>query len=143
MKRKYIYLILLSLLMIYPAYFTTQVGVHMNRDTEAHIVEKLVNNYQLSIWITWILLVSIAVYQKWTTQKNGIFYFTYAYLLITNAIFGYYMQQMVTIFEIKSRFSDTYSLGVFMALQYFVAAALLTAFLQVGAWWFTRRWHRR
>lgn len=106
-------------------------------------VEDSILSYQLSIWLTWLVFVIIAVFYKWTTEKNFFFILTYAFLLLSFGFFGYFVQALVNSFELPSTFEDDYTLGVFTALQNFAVAALLTAFLQAAVWWFTRRWHRR
>ena len=144
MKRKTFLLLALSILMVYPAisaYFVLQ--KFSMAGIEIAMVETSIVSYQLSIWIVWGILVIYSIYHKWTTGKNLFFLVTYFFLVVTCGVFGYFIQEMVTKFSLSSTFQDNYSLGVFTALQHFAIAAVLTGFLQVAVWWFTRRWHRR
>lgn len=102
-----------------------------------------VNNYQISLWITWIVLVSVAVFHRWTRQQNFFFQFTYAFVIVGFGIYGYLGQSLQLAYELPNRFTDSYTFGVLTALQGIVTAVVLTIFLQAGVWWFTRRWHRR
>ena len=105
--------------------------------------EKQLFNFQRSIWISWLILVSLAIYYKWTRKRNLLFYLTYAFLFVAFAVFGIYVQKLVNVFEVPSNFEDSYTLGVFSAFQNILVSGVLTGFLQAAVWWFTRRWHRR
>ncbi len=83
------------------------------------------------IWILWIVLVSIAVYKKWTRNNDKFFYFTYAYLFIGFAGFLFFQE------------IDTASGRYFLIFQNFGIGFGLTIFLQLSVWWFTRKWHRQ
>lgn len=106
-------------------------------------VERSISLYHLSIWLTWLVLVCVAIFHKWTTQSNFFFYSTYIFLLLAYLIYGYFVQEMISRFDIQSTFQDNYTLGIFTTVRNFIAAAALTGILQGGVWWFTRRWHRR
>lgn len=143
MKKKYLLLAMLLLLLLYPAIRAYLVMQSLEAGYRVDRVEDSILSYQLSIWLTWLVFVIIAVFYKWTTEKNFFFILTYAFLLLSFGFFGYFVQALVNSFELPSTFEDDYTLGVFTALQNFAVAALLTAFLQAAVWWFTRRWHRR
>lgn len=134
---------MLFLLSLYPAIRAYLVMQSLGAGYMVDRVEDSILSYQLSIWLTWIVFVIIAVFYKWTTEKNFFFILTYVFLLLSFGFFGYFVQVMVNSFELQSTFEDNYTLGVFTAIQNFAVAAILTAFLQAAVWWFTRRWHRR
>lgn len=143
MSRQNILVGFLLILLFYPAISVFRIDQVITNGAGPEIIESRISQYQLSIWLTWFVMVAVAVSFKWRTEKNFFFYFTYIFLLIVFGILGFYIQEMINIFEIQTGFEDNYSFGVFTALLNFVVAALLTAFLQVSVWWFTRRWHRK
>lgn len=88
-------------------------------------------------------MVGVAIYNKWTTGSNNFFKMIYFLLIFAFGIEGLYLQRMINIFDVANPFRDAYSYGILITLMNIVMAAALTAFLQAGVWWFTRRWHRR
>lgn len=142
MKKKNLFITVLFLLLLYPLISAIQVGETLGTITIAERVERSISLYHLSIWLTWLVFVSVSIFYKWTTKKNVFFYMTYIFLAIAYVVYGYFVQEMVNRFNIQSPFQDSYTLGVFTAVRSLVAAAALTGLLQAGVWWFTRRWHR-
>lgn len=128
--------------LLYPAYMLFLANTSLSSG-DTRTAEESVLNYQVSVWISWVFLVSVAVFYKWTEKRNFFFYFTYAFLAVAFALYGYLHQGFINVFDLPSSFADNYTLGVLVALQNFVVSAILTGFLQGGVWWFTRRWHRR
>ncbi|UJH91804.1 hypothetical protein LZ575_03820 [Antarcticibacterium sp. 1MA-6-2] len=143
MKKKYLLAGIFFFLLLYPSIQAYLVMQSLELGQVVNRVERSILFYQISIWLSWIVFMIIAVYYKWTTENNFFFILTYAFLLLTFSFFGYFVQAMVNFFELPSTFEDNYTLGVFTALENFAIAALLTAFLHAAVWWFTRRWHRR
>lgn len=133
---------ILLILLLYPIISVLRVEQVINNGAGPEIIEDRISQFQLSIWLTWLVMVAVAVSFKWTTEKNLFFYLIYIFLLVAFGIFGFYIQNMINIFDFPTGFEDNYSFGVFTALINFIVAALLTGFLQVSVWWFTRRWHR-
>ncbi|NJY63740.1 hypothetical protein HC174_13405 [Salinimicrobium sp. CDJ15-81-2] len=143
MKRKTVLVIIFILLLFYSLYSVFVLEEVISSGSSIREAESALIAFQRSIWITWILLVSMAVYYKWVKKRNFIFYFTYAFLFVAFAVYGIYVQRLVTAYDVPSSFEDSYTLGVFSALQQILMSAILTGFLQAAVWWFTRRWHRR
>ena len=143
MSKRAALLILFLVLLIYPvvSIFLLEQVIEINGDS-LRAQNKLID-YQVSIWITWVLMMGMAVYYKWERSNNIFFYLTYGFLAAAFAIFGYYTQTVVNVFDLPSRFKDGYTHGVFAALQNIAVSGILTALLQLAVWWFTRRWHRR
>lgn len=142
MSKKVILLIVLGLTLLYP--IISLIGI--TNAFDALVLESVrvkILNFQLSIWISWIIFASVAVFYKWTRQKNVFFWITYIFLVIGFGIFGIYYQKMVNIFNVPTLFIDTYTLGLIVILQNIITALVLTVFLHACVWWFTRRWHRR
>lgn len=142
MKKRYILKILVLLVIFYPAYTLFRANEALG-NVLAIEAENSITNYQISVWITWIVLVTVAVFYKWTQKRNYFFFFTYGFLFVAFSILGYLHQEMVNIFDLPSPFRDSYTLGVLTAIQNILVSSILTGFLHAGVWWFTRRWHRR
>lgn len=142
MEKKAVLRALVIIALLYPAYmlFLANAGLSSG---EMLAAEQDILEYQISVWISWVFLVSVAVFFKWTEKKNFFFYFTYAFLVIAFGLYGYLYQDFVNTFELPSSFEDRYTLGVLVTLQNLIVSVILTAFLHGGVWWFTRRWHRR
>lgn len=142
-KKKNILLGILIVLLLYPILSVYRLEMVFGNGADPELVSQRLTGYQISIWLSWVVMISVAIFYKWTTGKNSFFYFLYFFLFLAFAVFGYYSQEIINIFGLQSGFKDNYTFGVFAAITNFVVAALLTAFLQASVWWFTRRWHRR
>jgi len=143
MGKKGILLVLFGLFLLYPIFTLFQLDQAVSEATEFSLLESRLLNYQISIWISWVLLVSLGIYYKWTRKRNLFFTLTYGYLFVAFCIFGTYTQMAVNTFQVPSSFEDDYTLGVFTAVQNIIVSAALTGFLHAAVWWFTRRWHRQ
>src|SRR5690606_37646302 len=66
MGRKGILLLLFGLILVYPLVTLFQLNQSVSDRNELHLVENKLLNYQISIWISWIFLVALGVYYKWT-----------------------------------------------------------------------------
>lgn len=128
-----------GLVLIFPLVMLFQLDQSISAGADLERVQEKLLGFQISIWISWIFLVSLAVFYKWTRKRNSIFSLTYGFLFICFSIFGTYTQMMVNQFQLPSSFEDDYTLGVFTAVQNIVVSAVLTGFLQAGVWWFTRK----
>lgn len=142
MKKKNLLRVVAVLVLLYPAFCLFNATEALGSAGMQEAGEK-VNSYQLSLWLSWIILAAVSVYHKWSRQQNFFFHFTYAFIIVGFGIFGYLSQSLVLVYDLNSRFTDSYTYGVLTALQGIVTASVLTIFLQAGVWWFTRRWHRR
>lgn len=143
MKTKTIFLVLFLVLLIYPGYVLYELEQVNSDFANLEVFKSTLTHFQISIWVPWVFMVGMAIYYKWTLEKNLFFYLIYLFLLITNIFFGYYFQEMVTNYRLQTTFEDEYTLGVLEGIKNFGVAAVLTVFLQAAVWWFTRRWHRR
>ena len=143
MSRRTLLLIIFIVVLFYPLYTAFQLEQVIEAEQSLEKVRSSLKGYQASAWITWVVLVSIAVYYKWTQKKNFFFFLTYGFLAIAFGIFGSFAQAVVNNFNLPSSFEDGYTYGILSAVQNIFVAAILTGFLQAAVWWFTRRWHRR
>lgn len=143
MDKKRLYIIIFAIGLLYPIISLFSLSNTFSGSEELAEVGQSLRNYLASIWVLWVVMISIAVHHKWTSAKNFLFYIIYGINLLGFLIYGYYAQRMVSDFSISSTFEDSYSLGVFVGLHQFLIAGVLTGLLQVGVWWFTRRWHRK
>ncbi len=142
MEKKAVLRALVIIALLYPAYMLFLAHTALS---SGHVLaaEEDILDYQISVWLSWVFLVSVAIFFKWTEKKNFFFYFTYAFLVIAFGLYGYLHQDFVNVFDLPSSFDDKYTLGVLVTLQNLIVSVILTAFLHGGVWWFTRRWHRR
>lgn len=101
--------------------------------------ERELQRFQLIIWLCWVVLIVGSVIYKWITQRNLLFYLTYAFIFISFVIFGIYFQRVVTLYNLPSAFGDNYTLGIFTALQNILVCGILTGALQAAVWWFTKK----
>ena len=139
MGKKGLLLMLFGFILVYPLISLFQLDRVISDATDLNLVGKKLVNYQVSIWISWILLAVLGIYYKWTKKRNLFFTLTYGFLFIAFSIFGTYTQFMVNVFEIPSSFEDGYTLGIFTAVQNIIVSAVLTGFLHAGVWWFHGR----
>ena len=142
MKRKNLLRFLFLAVLLYPV-FTMFRAVGNLGTAELQPALNSVLHYQISIWVSWLVLVSASVYFKWIKKKNFFFFFTYAFLVVAFGFLGYLSQVLMTEYNLPNKFEDGYSFGVLHAVQHIISSVVLTAFLQAAVWWFTRRWHRR
>lgn len=142
MNKKQLIIGIFVLLMLYPAISVLTLSQEFGIGNTPERLANLLSSYRISIWLSWLVMAGLAVFYKWTTAKDIFFIAIYFYLGIGFSFFGYYSQRLVTIFDLASPFTDSYTLGFLVALQNFIVPAILTGFLQAGVWWFTRRWHR-
>lgn len=143
MDKKKIYGTIFAIGLLYPIISLFSLSNAFSTAEELAVVGQSLRNYLASIWILWVVMIVLAVHHKWTSGKNFLFFIIYGIVLIGFLIYGYYAQRMVSVFDLPSTFEDSYSFGVFASLQQLFTAGVLTGLLQVGVWWFTRRWHRR
>lgn len=142
MRKKNLLKFLFLTVLLYPV-FTLFNAVGNLNGVDLQEALDAVLHYQISIWVSWLVLVTASIYFKWTKHKNFFFFFTYAFLVVGFAFFGYLSQEIITIYDIPNKFKDGHTFGVLHALQHIISSVVLTAFLQAAVWWFTRRWHRR
>lgn len=142
MRRKNILRFLFLIVLLYPAFSLFHaVGEVDNESLEE--ATGAVLRYQISVWVSWLVLVSASVYFKWTHKQNFFFFFTYAFLILAFGFLGYLSQELILNHDLPNKFRDDYSFGLLHALQHIITSVVLTAFLQAAVWWFTRRWHRQ
>lgn len=143
MSGKVILLIICLVILFYPGYTIYQLEQAIHLQNSPALAQNRLINFQISIWIVWVMLLCSAIFTKWVKKSNFTFYFTYGFVVVAFAVFGFYAQEVINDFNLSSPFKDDYSHGVFAAVQNIVTACALTAVLQAAVWWFTRRWHRR
>lgn len=143
MTRKNLLLLIFLIILIYPGYWIYRLLVLIPVAETAGEMRADVTRFQLSLWLTWVGMVIISIIFKWIEKNNLFFKLTYIFLVIGFGAFGYFTQRVVTLFENSTRFSDSYTLGVFTAIQHLALAVVLTMFLQIAVRIFQTKWHRR
>lgn len=142
MRKKSVLKFLFLTVLLYPIFTLFNAVGDLNAPELQEALDAVLH-YQISIWISWLVLVSASIYFKWTKKKNFFFFFTYAFLAVAFGFLGYLTQELLSAFDLPNKFKDTYSFGILHALQHIITSVVITAFLQAAVWWFTRRWHRR
>jgi hypothetical protein len=127
----------------YPGLYILHLEGVFNNGSSQEEVGRAITGYRLRVWLSWVIMIIVAIYKKWTTGSNNFFKIIYVLMVLAFGIEGIYMQRMVNMYDIATNFQDSYSYGVIVTLINIVIVAALTAFLQVGVWWFTRKWHRQ
>ncbi len=142
MTTKRLLLSLFILVLLFPVYVIYRFE-SLPFETGIEKVRSLQKLMQISLWISWVIVVSIAVYYKWTRKNNLFFLLVYIFIGLGFTLFGHYVDQISTTYKITTSLDEDFPVGIFVAVQNIVTALILTAFLQISVWWFTRRWHRR
>lgn len=142
MNKRLLLLGILIFSLLIPGLYILHLESVFNNGSTQEEVGRAISGYRLRVWLSWVIMVVIAIYNKWITGSNNFFKMIYFLLIFTFSIEGVYIQRMVNMFDIATNFQDTYSYSIFITLINIVMAAALTAFLQIGVWWFTRKWHR-
>lgn len=143
MKKKQFLLLIFIFLLFYPLYRVYGVLDLFTSAQYPGEIRANITGYQLSIWLSWVGMMVVSVYYKWIQSDNFFFKLTYFFLVLSFGAFGYFTQHALNVFGNSSRFSDSYTLGVFTALQHLAVAAILTIFLQIAVSLFQTKWHRR
>ena len=143
MSKKTILIILFLLIIIYPLFSVFELEQLNPGNETVEKFQQVLNGLKISIWISWVFMVSLSIYYKWKLGKNLFFRLIYVFLLVFFILYGYYFQEMITVYKVQTPFTDDYTLTVIEVLRNLVVSGILTAFLQVAVWWFTRKWHRR
>lgn len=143
MNRKIILLGILIISLLIPGLYILNLENVFVIGSTPEEVERAISGYRLRVWLSWVVMIIVAVYYKWTTGSNIFFKMIYFLIILAFGIEGIYIQRMVNMFDVTTTFQDSYSYGVLVTLMNILMAAFMTAFLQAGVWWFTRKWHRK
>lgn len=143
MKKKHLLLLIFIFLLFYPLYRVYQILDLFTSAQNPGEIRANITGYQLSIWLSWVGMMVVSVYYKWIQKNNFFFILTYFFLVLAFGAFGYFTQHALNLLGGSSRFSDSYTLGVFTALQHLAIAGILTVFLQIAVRLFQTKWHRR
>lgn len=101
-----------------------------------------IKNYQISIWCGWLLITSSAIYNRWKKNNHILFAIDY-FIMVTAFIFlGYYLNLGVEI-ELWGVGDFVEQRIIFIILKNILLICLMTAFIHIAIWWFSKRWHRK
>ena len=143
MNKRLLLLGILILSLLIPGLYILHLESVFNNGSTQGEVGRAISGYRLRVWLSWVIMIVVAIYNKWTTESNNFFKMIYFLLLFAFGIEGIYLQRMINMFDVATVFQDSYSYGILVTMMNIVMAAGLTAFIQLGVWWFTRKWHRR
>jgi len=133
-------IMILSLLI--PGLYILNLESVFNNGSAQEEVGKAISGYSLRVWLSWIIMIIVAIHNKWITGSNNFFKMIYFIIVFSFGIEGIYLQRMVNMYELPTNFQDSFSYGIFFTILHIIMAVGLTAFLQLGVWWFTNKFHR-
>lgn len=142
MKTKNILLIVFTIVLLFPLYAVLQI-FQLETTATAEEATSTVNFLQISIWISWVFMVSMAIYYKWVQQSNFFFVITYIFVIAAFGFFGFLLDDVINKYGIGSRLGDQYPVAIYTFIRNVVASIAFTVFLQLAVFWFTRKWHRK
>lgn len=142
MNKRLLLLGILIFSLLIPGLYILHLESVFNNGSSKEELVRAISGYRLRVWLSWVIMIIVAIYNKWTTGNNNIFKMIYFILVFTFSIEGIYIQRIVNMYDIATNFQDNFSYGILTTLLNILMTAALTAFLQAGVWWFTRRWHR-
>ncbi|HET8854638.1 MAG TPA: hypothetical protein VFM60_01830 [Salinimicrobium sp.] len=142
MKLKPVLFIILGVVLLYPVISLIFLAGNLSPEGISAGFESSLGNYQASIWVSWIVFVTVSVYYKWTEKKDLFFWLTYGFIIISGIILGYFIG-LITEGTAISGPGEFGNQGFWAGLQQIITAVMLTGILQACVWWFTRNPHRR
>lgn len=142
MKLKPLLFIILGVVLIYPIISLIALSGNLNPESASAGIQTSLGNFQASIWVSWIVFVTVSVYYKWTEKKNLFFWLTYEFIIISGIILGYFVGMIAEDPAIPGP-GEFGNQGLWVGLQQIITAVMLTGILQACVWWFTRNPHRR
>ena len=114
--------------------FKLQEAFSIDHNTEG--VEEALQNYHISIWCAWILITIPAIYLRWKYKLHHLFIFNYFFIALSYLLLGYYLDQGIN--------DELLKISVFhITFQYVLVISVITAFIHIAIWWFSKKWHRR
>src|SRR5690606_10930447 len=143
MNKKLILLGILVLSLLIPGLYLLHVESVFNDGSSQDEVVRALAGYRLRVWLSWVIMVIVAIYHKWTTESNLFFKMIYLFMILAFGVEGIYIQRLVNRFEVLTTFQDSNTYGILMTVINLIMITAITAFLHIGVWWFTRKWHRK
>jgi len=143
MNKKLILLGILVLSLLIPGLYLLHLESVFNNGSSQDEVVRALAGYRLRVWLSWVIMVIVAIYHKWTTESNLFFKMIYLFMILAFGVEGIYIQRLVNRFEVLTTFQDSNTYGILMTVINLIMITAITAFLHIGVWWFTRKWHRK
>lgn len=143
MNKKLILLGILVLSLLIPGLYLLHLESVFNNGSSQDEVVRALTGYRLRVWLSWVIMVIVAIYHKWTTESNLFFKMIYLFMILAFGVEGIYIQRLVNRFEVLTTFQDSNTYGILMTVINLIMITAITAFLHIGVWWFTRKWHRK
>lgn len=143
MSKRLILLGIFVLSLLIPGLYLLHLESFFNNGSSQEEVVRALAGYRLRVWLSWVIMIVVAVYHKWTTESNLFFKMIYLFMVFLFGVEGIYIQRLVNRFEVVTNFQDPYTYGILMTVINIIMVAAITAFLHIGVWWFTRKWHRK
>ena len=141
-KRLFLLGILVLSLLIPGLYLLHLESVFNSGATQEEVVQGLAG-YRLRVWLSWVIMVVVAVYHKWRTESNLFFKMIYLFMILAFGVEGIYIQRLINSFDVATNFQDSYTYGILRSVINIIMVVAITAALHLSVWWFTRKWHRK
>lgn len=123
-------------------FFLFRVEQALSATTTAETVQKAIRNFQISIWIGWLLITVPAIYFRWKYAKHILFIIDYLIVITAFILLGVYINRGAEL-ELWS-LADSFKGNItFMILRNILLICGMTAFVHAAIWWFSKRWHRK
>lgn|SRR5690606_363628 len=143
MNNRLILIGILVLSLLNPVLYLLHLESVFNNGSSQEEVVRTLAGYRLRVWLSWVIMIIVAIYYKWTTESNLFFKMIYFIMVLVFGVEGIYIQRLINRFDVVTNFQDPYTYGILMSIINIIMVAAITAFLQLGVWWFTRKWHRK
>jgi len=143
MNNRLILIGILVLSLLNPGLYLLHLESVFNNGSSQEEVVRTLAGYRLRVWLSWVIMIIVAIYYKWTTESNLFFKMIYFIMVLVFGVEGIYIQRLINRFDVVTNFQDPYTYGILMSIINIIMVAAITAFLQLGVWWFTRKWHRK
>ncbi|MBZ9652459.1 hypothetical protein [Psychroflexus montanilacus] len=101
-----------------------------------------IQNYQISIWIGWIIMTVSAIYRQWKSKNYVLFLIDYVIVITAFIGLGYFLGkgQELGLWT----FSNSFTQGIeFNVIRNIFLICFMTGFIQAAIWLFSSKWHRK
>ncbi|MBZ9631290.1 hypothetical protein LB465_10915 [Salegentibacter sp. LM13S] len=124
------------------AFFLFKLEQAFSEIETAQVVQQAIQNFQISIWIGWILITGPAIYLRWKYGNQLLFIINYLTVITAFIFLGFYVNRGAEL-ELWSLGDSFRENVIFMVIMNILLICGMTAFVQAAIWWFSKKWHRR
>ncbi|PRX48847.1 hypothetical protein [Salegentibacter salegens] len=124
------------------AFFLFRLEQAFSATTTAKAAQQAIQNFQISIWVGWLLITGPAIYVRWKYANHILFIIDYLIAITAFIILGVYVNRGAEL-ELWALGNSFRGNVTFMLLRNILLICGMTAFIHAAIWWFSKRWHRR